>query len=263
MAVMKSSNSNCWKYTTNNESVANLSRLSLPLTISMIEQGSASQATYEDIFPDGQQRYAEGEILAASKISLAMIPEVPLLEHSPDNTKSDQAEQSETSQQVTDAHEEMTKFEHDSMGRNPVPADLISSCPRTRCEKRQEEMLSAKQSPRRRHQHLRPTAGQRRRHVQNRRIEDKLSARQAPKHEHSDVYSRNEPRHRMRRKHRGRIEWRDEQGRWHDRSKPRRHYRHKLGSAKTTSSKQGILSRFWLFCTTFARGCFGEYRKSH
>lgn len=110
-----------------------------------------------------------------------MVLEVPLLEHSPDNTKSDQAEQLETSQQVTDAHKEMTtKFEHDNMGRNPVLADLISSCPRTRCEKRQEEMLPAKQSPRRCHQHLRPTAGQRRRHVPNRRIEDKLSARQAP-----------------------------------------------------------------------------------
>jgi hypothetical protein len=262
MTAMRDSRNKCWKHTTNNESIAKLSRLSLPLTISTIERCPKLQVRCEEILSDSQNRCVEGEIPMASQNNLTIIPAVSLLENSQHYVESDQAAQSETSQLAAEAHIGMSKLDFDAMGINAVPADVKSNCQSTRGDKRQKEMLSAKRSLNHRQQQLRPNEGQTRHHAQKERIERKFSARRAPKHEHSSVYSRNEIRHRMRRKHRHHAEWRDGEYRWQDKEQCRRKHRPKLGSAKMNQSNKGTWSRFWLLCTILLRGCFGESRKS-
>jgi hypothetical protein len=262
MTAMRNPQIKPWKNTPNNESIANLSRLSLPLTISMIEQGSTLQATRKEILPEDQQGYMEGEILAASRTSLAMIPEVPLLECSQENAELEQAEQLERIPPMTEIHRVKAKLELDAMGSDSVLADAISKSQIERGEKRQKEMQRAKRPSKHRHQHLRPNEGRIRRQMQNRRIEEKVPPRRAPKHEQSGFVSRNKTRHWKNRKQHGRTERQDGRQRWCNKDQSRRPYQPKLGSTKANHSNQGILSLFWHLGTILVGGCFGESRTS-
>lgn len=247
---------------TNNESVANLSRLSLPLIISMAEPAPTLPTAYEDVLSDGQNYSVEGEIPAAPPTSLGMIPEVPLLEHSLDNNESDHREQLETSQSVTDMHREIATLEVDAVGSHPALADVISNCQSGPGDKQPEEMLRAKRQSIHRRQHLHTSGGQVRRHVPNPRIGEKFSSPRAAKREPSSVFYQSETRHQPRRKHRGHAERRSGQLRRRDKDPSRRQGRPRSSSAQINRSKRGILNRFWHLCTILVRGCFTEPLKS-
>ena len=85
MAAMRDIHTIGWVQPPNNESVANLSRLSLPLIGPMIKNGPTLEVTDEDVPPDDQNRSLEGEAPDAPPRNLAMIPEVDPLENSHDD----------------------------------------------------------------------------------------------------------------------------------------------------------------------------------
>ena len=186
---------------TNNESVANLSRLSLPLMGPMIKNGPTLEVTDQDVPPDDQNRSLEGEAPDAPPRNLAMIPEVDLLENSHDDHELDEGERLEINQPATDRPTKMATLGVEAIESDPVPAGVVPNCRRSRGD-RNPEVLRAKRPSRPRKQHLRPSKGQVRRHVANRRIEERFSGSQAAKHERSNVFYQRRTRHRARRKHR-------------------------------------------------------------
>jgi hypothetical protein len=95
MTTLRKSRSLPWKYTTNNESIANLSRLSLPPTVPMVERNSTEQESYDEILSGVQSYGVKAEPLAVSQTKLGTILEISLSEHSKDATALDQV-QSET-----------------------------------------------------------------------------------------------------------------------------------------------------------------------
>ena len=63
----------CWKYTTNNESITNLSRLSL--AILTVKQKTTRHSRHKDILPCYQKQDAKEESLANTQSHLAIIAE--------------------------------------------------------------------------------------------------------------------------------------------------------------------------------------------
>jgi hypothetical protein len=249
--------------TTNNESVANLSRLSLPLFTSMIGNGPTLETTYEDVLLDDQNRFVEGDISDVPPSDLITIPEAPLSEHLPKNNEPDQAEQLETSQSLTDRQSEMATLEVNAIGSDPVPPDVVPNCQSGRGDKQPDEVLRAKEPSKPLRQRLRTSGGQVRHHVRNPWIEEKVSGPRATKHKQSNVFYQNETRHRARRKRRSHAEWRRSgQLRRRDKDRSRRPGPPKSSFAQKNRSKRSILNRFWLLCNILVGGCFGESRNS-
>jgi hypothetical protein len=146
MAATRDSQNKCWKHTTNNESVANLPRLSLPLAIPMIGEGSTLQARSDETLSGSQNRCLEGGISIACQKGLTLIPEVPLMEHSEDYVELDQAAQLKTNQPAAEVYKGIAKLEFDATGSTSVPSNVNSNCQTTRGDRRQKEMLPVKQS---------------------------------------------------------------------------------------------------------------------
>lgn len=246
------------QYAWNNESVANLSRLSLPLTANTVEQGSLEQSTYEGSISSRQTRFATSTSPAASQNSLATIPEVCPTEQAENTTPSAietiPAEKLETSPPAIDMHTETVKLGPILVGITPVLANAISKSPREESQtERPEPKKHLKRRQRRRHSHH----GHHKYRIDRSWIGEDCSSRRTSRQKPVDGV-----RHRQRRNHLSQARRPRGQNWSSNRYLPRREYRHQSGSSQTKKSGAGFLYRLWEFCSLVMDGCVCKPRRA-
>jgi OTT_1508-like deaminase len=259
MAILRMSQNQSLMYPTNNESIANLSRISLPLSTSMREQSSAWQSTDNGMARGRENRCVEA---ATSQNNLSTIPEAPLLGHQQDNTGFEQAEQPEASMPEMEAQTKMEDTELGAMQSAPGLTDVISRSVSRHSSKSQREMLQPKSPSKHRRRHRHRHDGKDGHHIQRRRHGESIVAHQAPKHEHFGLSHRDETRHQTRRERHGHTSRRDGRHRRQTQDTSERQHRSRLTSSQKAPSEKDGFGCFWAVWTLLVRGCFGRWQSA-
>lgn len=276
MTALRDSRTQRQKFATNNESFANISRLSLALTVSTVERLRPEQSAHE-IIP------SHGEILKKSlstlQHDLTQFSELSLIDdtgriHEENDVLTANSEPSLTAQSSTvatnamvsrrierpqsrppemDACTETENHRSFPMGSAPILANSVSKCPSEYGRVSQNgkpRLKEPSQSRPRRHRHRK----RHQKHHHRSRVGKEMSSPRSSKHKPIELLPRTGVRHhRIRRTHQSHRKRRKPQKSPSFQNRPR--HKHQPRTAQTKRSKSRIFRGLWDIYSLLACGC--------